>query len=242
MFDRKKYKKFARMQLQNRRTVPALMTLITKIVFLMLLLPSLKNMPALYDAALRAARTNNWLAYKEALNAYSNMPAVNLAEWLIFFAVAIFAVAQLCVYLKMSRGPEPVQLGDFFAGFSHWWRAALAMIWQWLWVFLWMLLFFIPGIVKALAYSQMFFIIAEFPNMPIRNALTISKKITRGYKANLFVMHMSFIGWQLLGFITCGIANLWITPYITMTQVNAYHALMKQALETNVITHEEIHY
>lgn len=230
------------MQLQNRRTVPALMTLITKIVLLLLLLPALKNVPDLLDAALRAAHTNNLLAYQEAVNAYSNAPAVNLAEWLIFFAVAIFAVAQLCVYLKMSRGPEPVQLGDFFAGFSHWWRAVLAMIWQRLWIFLWALLFFIPGIIKAIAYSQLFFIIAEFPNIPIRTALTISKKITQGYKADLFVMHVSFIGWQLLGFVTCGIANLWITPYITMTQVNAYHALMKQALEAHVITYEEINY
>jgi|GEM_PF-1987425 len=161
-------------------------------------------------------------------------------NWIVFFVTAVCTIAQYCVYLKMSRTPDPVSFGDFFAGFTHWLRAIGAALWRRLWTYLWMLLFVIPGIVKAIAYSQTFFIVAEFPHVPVVQALDISKKITRGHKADLFVLYLSFLGWYLLCVLTLGIASLWVVPYQTMTCVNAYHALMKQALESGVVTIEDI--
>ena len=55
MFDRKKYKSFARIQLKNRRTVPALMTLITALVLLLLSLPLIKRSITMYSEILQAA-------------------------------------------------------------------------------------------------------------------------------------------------------------------------------------------
>ena len=70
--------------------------------------------------------------------------------------------------------------------------------------------------------------------------LDISKKITQGYKVDLFVLHLSFVGLNLLCIFTFGIASLWVMPYQTMTYINAYHGLMKRALETGVVTLEDI--
>jgi len=242
MFDRRKYKSFARIQLKKRRTVPVFMILISTLVVLLLSLPSIKTSIAMYSEILQAsALSTNRNALLQIVRKYQeSSPLSSLLNWIVFFVTAVCTIAQYCVYLKMSRGPEPVSFGDFFAGFAHWFRAIRAALWCWLWTYLWMLLFIIPGIVKAIAYSQTFFIVAEFPHVPVVQALDISKKITRGHKADLFVLYLSFLGWDLLCVLTLGIASLWVVPYQTMTCVNAYHALMKSALESGVVTAEDI--
>ena len=268
MFDRKKYKTFARIQLKNRRTVPALMTLITALVLLLLSLPSIKTSIARYSEILQASALSlNKDALLQIMRKYQKAtPLDSFLSWLVFFVTAICTIAQYCVYLKMSRDPEPVSIGDFFAGFAHWLRAIGAALWKQIWMFLWSLLFIIPCmiiifafirslnwrllffiipaiipyIVKGIAYSQINYIVAEFPHVPVIQALDISKKITRGHKGELFVLYLSFLGWDLLCVLTLGIASLWVVPYQTMTCVNAYHALMKQALESGVVTVEDI--
>ena len=242
MFDRKKYKSFARIQLKKRRTVPALMTLITVLVVLLLSLPLIKLWLAMYSELLNAAaaQSSRYVLQKIISNYQKEIERIAFLPWLVFFTIAVCAIAQFCVYLKMSRGPEPVSFGDFFAGFAYWLRAIGAALWCRLWTYLWMLLFIIPGIVKAIAYSQTFFIVAEFPHVPVVQALDISKKITQGHKGELFVLYLSFLGWALLCVLTFGIASLWVIPYQTMTCVNAYHALMKSALESGVVTLEDI--
>jgi len=242
MFDRKKYKSFARIQLQKRRTVPAFMTFVTTLVVLLLSLPLIKLRLAMYSEILNAASAQvDSYAILKIIRSYQKAAGrMVFLSWLVFFTTAVCAIAQCCVYLKMSRSPEPVSFGDFFAGFAHWPRAIGAAIWCWLWTNLWLLIFIIPGIVKAIAYSQTFFIVAEFPHVPVTQALDISKKITRGYKADLFVLYLSFFGWALLCTLTFGIALLWVAPYMAMTRINAYHGLMKRALETGVVTLEDI--
>ena len=242
MFDRKKYKSFARIQLKKRRTVPVFMILISTLVVLLLSLPSIKTSIAMYSEILQAsALSTNRNALLQIVRKYQeSSPLTSLLNWIVFFVTAVCTIAQYCVYLKMSRGPEPVSIGDFFAGFAHWFRAIRAALWRRLWTYLWTLLFIIPGIVKAIAYSQTDYIVAEFPHVPVTQALDISKKITQGYKADLFVLHLSFVGWNLLCVFTFGIASLWVMPYQTMTYINAYHGLMKRALETGVITLEDI--
>ena len=49
--------------------------------------------------------------------------------------------------------------------------------------------------------------------------------MTDGHKMELFVLDLSFIGWELLGALTCGIAYIWIQPYYTATKANAYETL-----------------
>ncbi|WP_251716385.1 DUF975 family protein [Lactobacillus agrestimuris] len=95
--------------------------------------------------------------------------------------------------------------------------------------FLWSLLFFIPGIVKAYAYSMTPYIMKDMYDaghkMTATEAITESRKLMNGHKTDLFVLDLSFIGWCLLGFITLGIGFLWITPYINQTKANFYRKL-----------------
>ena len=70
--------------------------------------------------------------------------------------------------------------------------------------------------------------------------MKISMEITKGHKWDLFILSLSFIGWALLVPLTGGILYFWLMPYMNMTYVNAYHSLMKEALESGRIKPEDL--
>ena len=240
MFDRKKYKSFAKQQLKNRWGVVILVILLTTVVSL-LFVPRMNQSFSDFDFQ---EYTN--LILEEPFSAYiylfQNIFNINflLLTFVQSLVSIIFFVAAINVYLKMSRSPEKVSLSAFFEGLNNWWRAILAYLWKSLWVSLWSILFIIPGIIKRYAYSQLYYIIVEHPGISITKAMKISMIITKGHKADLFVQDLSFIGWYLLGELTFGIGYLWITPYRNMTFINSYHAMLKEALETGKLKPEDL--
>lgn len=240
MFNRQKYKEFARIQLKKRWVLPVVMTLITFVISVLLEIPYTRNIINVFEEQGAASASNFWSTYRQVAASYKETTLERICGWVSFFISAILTVAQYHVYLKMSRGPEPVHFGDFMEGFSNWWRAIIASLWMYLWIILWTLLFIIPGIVKSIAYSQTYFIITEFPEISVTKALDISKLITSGFKGDLFAMWMSFIGWGIISCLTCGIGFIWLIPYMNMSLTNAYHGLMKHALETQIITADDL--
>ena len=46
-----------------------------------------------------------------------------------------------------------------------------------------------------------------------------------GHKWQLFVLHLSFLGWELLSILTAGIGQLWLVPYIYGVLANYYDNL-----------------
>jgi len=237
MFERKKYKKFALTQLSGRWTVPVLITLFIWILSIAFSLPStLALANSGYFTALISGDMDALVAASNSISQTSS----NLSAIINCIVTAILDVAALNVYLKMSRSPEPVSFSDFIEGLNNWGRAILAFLWQLLWVVLWSFLLFIPGIIKAFAYSQTFYIIAEYKDISVTKALRISIEITKGHKWNIFVMYLSFIGWDILTLFTLGIGNLWLAPYKNMTYTNAYHAMLKEAIESGRIKPEDL--
>ncbi len=236
MFERKKYKNFAKKQLAGRWGIPVLVTLVIAIISTIFSIPDVMQ---LYKSGYFSAILN--FNFSDAAYATDTANSTSLITSIIDMIVsAIIDVAAIGLYIKMSRSPEPVSFSDFIEGFNNWARATLAVLWQFLWIFLWALLFIIPGIIKSIAYSQMFYIIAEYKEVSISKAMRISIEITKGHKWDLFVMYLSFLGWAFLSVFTLGILNFWLLPYMNMTYVNAYHALMKEALESGRIKPEDL--
>ncbi len=236
MFERKKYKNFAKKQLAGRWGIPIAITIVIVLISAIFSIPDvLKLQRSGYFLALFSGDADT------ALNAAESVRSTSFITNIVSIIVSsIMEVAAIGVYIKMSRSPEPVKFSDFIEGFNNWARATLGILWQTLWTLLWTLLFIIPGIIKGIAYSQMFYIIAEYKDVSVTKALRISIEITKGHKWDLFVMYLSFLGWAILSAFTLGILNLWLTPYMNMTYVNAYHALMKEALESGRIKPEDL--
>ncbi len=81
-------------------------------------------------------------------------------------------------------------------------------------ILLWSLLFLIPGIVKAYAYSLCEYISLRNPDFEYKTCLALSEKMMNGHKMEFFLFQLSFIGWDLLSLLTFGILEiLYVMPY-----------------------------
>ena len=123
--------------------------------------------------------------------------------------------------LKITRG-EPVEFMDLFSGFDVFGDAFLLNLRILLRTIGWMLLFIIPGIIAAYRYSQVFYIMAEHPELGSGECINRSKAMMRGNKWNLFCLQMSFFGWFLLTIVSFGIAGLWLSPYMKVAATFFY--------------------
>lgn len=94
-----------------------------------------------------------------------------------------------------------------------------------LYVILWTMLFIVPGLIKAYSYAMTPFILADHPEMTADEAITASRNLMDGHKGELFVLGLSFFGWNLLCVFTLGIASLWVTPYINAAYAAFYRKL-----------------
>lgn len=94
-----------------------------------------------------------------------------------------------------------------------------------LFIVLWSLLLIIPGIVASYRYALAPYILAEDPNCTALEAISRSKELMRGNKAELFWLELTFFGWNLLNVLTLGILGLWLTPYIETTKAVFYRVI-----------------
>ncbi len=113
--------------------------------------------------------------------------------------------------------------GNLFDGFAILFKILWLSILMYLFIFLWTLLFIIPGIVAAYRYRQALYIMVENPDRSALDCIRESKRMMNGHKGELFVLDLSFIGWQLLTFIP--FVSIWVTPYVSITYANYYLAL-----------------
>ena len=141
-----------------------------------------------------------------------------------FILAPAFSISMVMIYLNMTRTIRP-EVGNIFDGFSIFGKALWLSIITGFFTWLWSMLFIVPGIIKSYAYSMAPYILAENPTMTAREALRESKRITHGYKADLFILHLSFIPWLLLCGITFGIAGIYVIPYMQATTANVYNQI-----------------
>lgn len=114
-------------------------------------------------------------------------------------------------------------------------------LWMCLLTGLWGCLFVIPGIVMGIAYSMTPYILHDCPNVKAMDAVKISRRMTRGYKVDLFVAELSFLGWELLSLFTFGILEVvFVGPYRELTFGGIYEELKKEALANGTVTREEL--
>ena len=97
-----------------------------------------------------------------------------------------------------------------------------------LYIVLWTLALIVPGIIKTYSYKMVPYILSENPEMETHEVLSISKNMTYGHKWDMFVLDLSFLGWQILGALLFGIGTLFVYPYIEATYAQLYMALSDQ--------------
>ena len=90
---------------------------------------------------------------------------------------------------------------------------------------LWGLLLIVPGIIVYISYSLSFYVLVDNEEKSVMEILNESKRLTDGYKGDIFVFYLSFIGWILISVITFGIALIYVIPYIEVSTAMYYDTL-----------------
>lgn len=115
--------------------------------------------------------------------------------------------AGFVLYCMAIRRGERAEYLTLFDGFSFVGKLILLEIITSLFIFLWSMLFLIPGIIAAYRYSFALFNLYENPGIDVMEALDMSKRQTYGYKYQLFVLDLSYIGWTLLAMFPTALLN-----------------------------------
>lgn len=80
------------------------------------------------------------------------------------------------------------------------------------------LLIFLPAVLFVrIIYSQVFYIMLDFPELTARECLARSRRMMKGHKWRYFVLMLSFLLWEAGAFFTCGIGMLYVYPYRQQT-------------------------
>lgn len=120
---------------------------------------------------------------------------------------------------------HPAGIGDLFGYARYFLKAWGLTLVMGFFVFLWSLLLYIPGIIAMYRYSMAYYILAEDPEKGIMDCIRESKAMMIGHKLDKFVLDLSFILWILLVCVTCGIAALYVSPYMGITEAAFYNSL-----------------
>jgi uncharacterized membrane protein len=150
-----------------------------------------------------------------------------------------FAIGLAIFSLNLSRRKE-AKLEQIFDGFQNFGNAVGAYILMVLIVFLWMLLLIVPGIIAAISYSQVFFIIAEDKDIGPMDALKKSRDMMDGYKMKYFEMSLRFLGWGILCLFTLGIGFLWLGPYAQVSYANFHDDINDNYYKENKIKESDV--
>lgn len=142
----------------------------------------------------------------------------------------------------LTSREHDASFGKLFSAFSgsSYINVVKIMFLQGLYIVLWTLLLIIPGIIKSFEYIFIPYILAENPELPKKRVFEISKAMTDGDKFRIFVLQLSFIGWELLGLLGCFVGIYFVVPYINATFAELYATKRTQALMNGFATESEL--
>lgn len=164
----------------------------------------------------------------------SKVSAFDLGSVLALAQLIIGGVIQLgyAQYLLNQHNRASFGIQDLFSQFHRFGQGFAQSFLRGLYIFLWSLLLIIPGIVKGYAYAMTPFIMAENPDISANDAITASRQLMDGHKGELFMLDLTFIGWDILCMITLNVGYLSLNPYR-----NAAYTVFYKELTASKVSH-----
>ncbi len=153
-------------------------------------------------------------------------------SFVYFFIARVFMVISRRLFLE-SRTYSVVSVTrvTFLLRVRKWMHTGWVLLVTFFKLLLWWLTI-VGGFIKSYAYILVPYIIAENPAVSAKEAIELSERMMYGRKWKLFGMHMSFIGWKLLGLITVGVTDVFYTvPYMSAFFGEFYSEVRTKAIE-----------
>lgn len=143
------------------------------------------------------------------------------------FITACLSAGLVSYFVKISRG-EGLNFNSIFGFFSSF-KALLIFILLLFVLIPMFILFIIPGIYFSMKYSQVFYILADNPNVGVFEAFSRSSRLMNGRKMQLFFYSLRMIFFLFLGVFTIFIWWIWLIPKFNVGLANFYNALLESS-------------
>ena len=151
-------------------------------------------------------------------------PVVLFVSVFVWLLGCVLSAGWILYHLGVRQG-KVMPYDTLFEGFSFAGKIVLLNLVMAVFIALWSMLLIVPGIIAAYRYRFALYNLCENPELGVMDALNMSKQQTRGYKLDLFVLDVTFLGWSFLCVLTAGILSIWITPYIQQTNLGYFEAI-----------------
>lgn len=140
----------------------------------------------------------------------------------------ILSIATACYFVSLVRGQiTPDAIGTTVEGVKkNITGTIIAGVLQTLFVGLGIIFFIIPGIILSYAFSMVFYVLNDHPEMGAMEALKESMRLMKGHKMQFFCLSLSFIGWSIVGALCLGVGTLWVSVYMSTASAVFYEELV----------------
>jgi uncharacterized membrane protein len=158
---------------------------------------------------------------------YSLGPFSGIISIVASFVEAVFTVWYCKYLLDFVHGvKKEFNLKAFFEYFKKYWVICfVASLLVGLNIIIGTILLIVPGIMATFGLMLYAYTIAEEPELRVTDALRKTWALTNGHKMELFILVLSFIGWEIVAGFTLGILYIWLIPYMMVTVTLAYESL-----------------
>jgi uncharacterized membrane protein len=137
-------------------------------------------------------------------------------------------------HLSIARRENPAY-ETMFDGFKDFKRAFITYLLSSLYILLRLLLLIIPGIIAALNYALVYFILLDDKEITVSKAILKSKKMMYGHRKRLFYLTLRFLGLGVLSIFTLFIGLLWLIPYSYVAYSIFYEDVKRQYEDQKII-------
>ena len=124
----------------------------------------------------------------------------------------VIEIGKARYHLNLIDGAA-ARFDDLFTAFPQFLSALVMNLVRQVLVTLGTLLLVIPGVMLTFSYAAAPYIMAQDPECEGLEALRRSRELMKGNRMELFLLDLSFIGWDLLSLFTLGIGSLFLNPY-----------------------------
>ena len=140
-----------------------------------------------------------------------SLSPTNVILNIIILCISAYIQVGIALYcLEIYKGKE-AGLEMIFSRFNGL-KPIIFMLIYTLIVLLGLILFVVPGIILGLMYSQIFFILADDPDVGVNEAFNMSNQMMKNNKWQLFMLNLEALLYFIAGVFTLFIWWVWLLP------------------------------
>jgi len=155
-----------------------------------------------------------------------SLSPTNVLLNMVVFCLSAYIQVGIALYcLEIYKGKN-VGLETIFSRFNDF-KPIIFMLIYTLIVFLGLILLVVPGIILGLMYSQIFFILADDPDIGVIEAFNLSNKMMKNNMWQFFMLNLEALLYFIAGVFTLLIWWIWLLPRYSIAYAGFYEELKK---------------